>query len=81
MVVVTFDERVYGVAVSSYGGASYGAMIVLEDLRRLYSLGATPNCFFVGPVDILDSHGNVGHSISVGDDVPRDWMVWDEGGG
>ena len=80
-VVVTLYERVDRVAIGCYGCASYRSMLVLENLRCLYSLGPTPNCFLVSPVNILDSHRNIGHSISMGDDVPRDWMVGYEGGG
>ncbi len=74
-VIVTLNEGMHGIAVGRDSGASDGAMIVFEFFGCLYSLGATSKGFFVCPVNIFDSHGNVRYTVSVGDYVSGDRMV------
>src|SRR5207249_10256631 len=74
-VIVTLNERMHSIAVGCDSGASDRTIIILQDLRGLYSLGATSNCFLVCPVNIFDSHSNVGYTVSVVDYVPGDGMI------
>ncbi len=81
VIVVTLYERVNRVTVSCDGCASDRSIVVFEYLGCLYSLSSASNCLLVRPVNILDSHGNIGYTVSVCDYVPRDRVVGDERGG
>jgi len=73
VIVVTLYERVNRVTVGCDGCASDRSMVVFEYLGCLYSLSSASNCLLVRPVNIVDSHGNIGYAVSMCDYVPGDW--------
>src|SRR5436309_16029162 len=78
-VLVAFDERVYGVSIGGDRGTFQIPCVVLEDCWIPYSLGASLQCLFVGPVDIFHPKSNVRDSVCVCQNKSGYRMVWDKG--